>query len=281
MNGNVKIQSPWAQLGLFLRFLGLALLGLVVLSLPLSLLPKPLSSTTLRLEQMLSTILLFGVPAYFYARLTFVDRPLYRLGFRPAERASFYILGVLLLLLAIPFESWLGILNKNTPLPKWMIQSEDSTERQLMTMLEVKNSFDIVFNLLVVAVIPGIFEEMFFRGVVQRLMIQLTKRPWVGIVVAAFIFSFFHFQFQGFLPRMFLGILLGAAFWYSGSLWVTAIAHCFYNGIQVLALVYYPDAMTREKPSIPVYTVLLSLVIVVGLLAVMRKSAVQGRSIEG
>ena len=280
MDSNLKIQSPWAQLGLFLRFLGIALLGLVVLSMPLALLPKPLSGTTLKLEQMLSTFVLFGVPAYFYARLTFVDRPLYRLGFHPAERAAFYILGILLLVAALPFEGWLGVLNKNTPLPHWMIKSEESTERQLTAMLQAKNSLDVVFNLLVVAVIPGIFEEMCFRGVVQRLMIQLTKRPWVGIVLSAAIFSFFHFQFQGFLPRMFLGILLGAAFWYSGSLWVPAVAHCFYNGIQVLALAYYPDAITKETPSVPVYAVLISLVIVVGLLAVMRKSSVQGRTIE-
>jgi membrane protease YdiL (CAAX protease family) len=142
----------------------------------------------------------------------------------------------------------------------------------------VKNSFDILLNLLVVAVIPGIVEEMCFRGVLQRILIQLTKKPWLGIFIAAFIFSFLHFEFQGFLPRLFLGILLGAAYWYSGSLWTSILAHCFFNGIQVLALNWYPTAMNNANPSIPALAVLISGVIVVILLAVMRRQSIQTRS---
>ena len=71
---------------------------------------------------------------------------------------------------------------------------------------------------------------------------------------------------------MFLGILLGAMFWYSGSLWPPIIAHIFFNGIQVLAATWYPKVVT-ENPSVPVYSALISLVIVVGLLAYMRRQS--------
>ena len=69
---------------------------------------------------------------------------------------------------------------------------------------------------------------------------------------------------------MFLGILLGAMFWYSGSLWTSIIAHIFFNGIQVLAATWYPKTVT-ENPSVPVYYALSSLLIVVGLLVQMRR----------
>jgi membrane protease YdiL (CAAX protease family) len=273
MTDNVKIHSPWAQLGLFLRLIGVAFVGIVVLGILLGLLPKPLSNTTLKLGQMLTTILLFGVPAYFYARMTFTDRPLANLGFRPADKSNFYLMGILLLLVAFPLEGWLGILNRRIPLPQWMIEGEQSRDQQVTAMLEAKNALDVVFNLVVVAIIPGIFEEMCFRGVLQRLMIQLTRRPWLGIFITAFIFSCMHFQFQGFLPRFFLGILLGAAFWYSGSLWTAVIAHCVFNGLQVLALNLYPSLVSNTTPSIPAYYVLLSAIAVGVLLALMRKES--------
>ena len=71
---------------------------------------------------------------------------------------------------------------------------------------------------------------------------------------------------------MFLGILLGAAYWYSGSLWTPIIAHIFFNGIQVLAATWYPGTVA-ENPSVPAYSALISLVIVVGLLAYMRRES--------
>jgi hypothetical protein len=100
-------------------------------------------------------------------------------------------------------------------------------------------------------------------------MIQICKRPLAGILVSAFLFSFFHFEFEGFLPRMFLGVLLGAAYWYSGSLWVPIVGHFFFNAVQIVAVMYAP-AVIAKNPSIPLLFVLLSLVIIVGLLSAMR-----------
>lgn len=275
MPDDVKISSPWAKLGLFLRLIGAGFLGLVVISLIFGALPDPVtkSSLMLKLLQMLSTIVLFGVPAFFYARMTYQRRPLYHLGFRPASRRNFYLLAALLLLFAFPLEAWLGVVNRRIPLPGWMIRSEEAQDRQVVALLAVKSSLDIFFNLVVVAIIPGIFEEMCFRGVLQDLLIKLTRRPWLGIFFSAFIFSFMHFQFLGFLPRLFLGILLGSAYWYSGSLWTAILAHCLFNGIQVLALNYMPATMNDTNPSIPAYTVVISAVVVTAMLVVMRKQS--------
>ena len=65
------------------------------------------------------------------------------------------------------------------------------------------------------------------------------KSPHAAVILSAAIFSFIHFQFYGFLPRMFLGILLGYMFYISGSLWTSVAMHFVNNGTAVV--LYYLD----------------------------------------
>lgn len=272
MSNNLKIVSPWSQLALFLGLLGgsLILAGLSIVVIPGYHIDRPMTAGTIKLAQTVSSIILFGLPSWFYARLTFRDHPLRHLGFRPAAKNSFYIAAIFLLLVSYPLEGWLGMLNQQIKLPHWMIQMEQDSDKEVEKLLQVKTSIDLFINLLVVAIIPAIFEEICFRGALQKIMIQIFKNPWAGIIVTAILFSAFHLQFQGFLPRMFLGFLLGAAYWYSGSLWTSILAHAFFNGIQVVLVSESPKSI-NENPSIPIYMAGISLVIVVSLLAYMRK----------
>ena len=284
MSNNLKIRSPWSQLALFMGLLGLSLI-LGVMGASAIILAKtgvptgghidmndPGLLPAKKLAQAFSTIVIFGIPAFFYAWKTFRVQPLRSLGLRPAEKNVFYALGIMLLLVALPLEGWLGMLNKQIPLPGWMIRMEKDNDQQVVAFLRIHSSFDIVINLFIIAFLPAVFEELCFRGALQRILIDIFKSPWAGIILAGAFFSAFHMQFQGFLPRMMLGILLGAAFWYSGSLWTSIIAHFFFNGIQVIAASYYPKMMT-ENPSVPVYAGLISLVIIVALLSVMRRQS--------
>ena len=275
MDKNLKIPSPWSQLALFLLLIGGGMmLGVLAVGLIPGVKPNeiPKDPGTQKLIQMVTSLFLFGLPAFTFPILTFKDHPLSDFGFRPATKNMYYLLAPLVLLFAFPLEGWLGMLNQRLPLTPWMISTENKLDQQILDLLTIRHSYDLWVNLLVVAVLPGIFEEMCFRGALQRILINIFKSPWAGIVVTAFLFSAIHVQFAGFLPRMFLGILLGAAYWYSGSLWTTIIAHIFFNGIQVLASYWFPKIAT-ENPSVPVYSALISLVIVVGLLAYMRRQS--------
>ena len=230
----------------------------------------PRLTGTLKEVQALSTVILFGLPAYFYARITSRENALRFLGFRPASLPFVYALGVLLLLLSFPLEGWLGQLNRSMHLPQSAIDMEKAANKQISAFLKANSATDIVINVFVIALLPAVFEEAFFRGALQRILIQLCKSPWAGIIVTAAFFSAFHMQFLGFFPRMFLGVLLGAAYWYSGSLWVSILAHFFTNAVQVIAATYYPK-IVEEDPAVPFYWALVSLVIVVGLLSVLRR----------
>jgi membrane protease YdiL (CAAX protease family) len=273
MSSNLKIPSPWAQLALLLLLAG----GAIVLAAVLSLLVPgvhagqiPDSPGTLKELQVLNSLVLFGLPAMIYAQITFRDNPLEHLGFRPSVRTNFYWLTILLIACALPLEGWLGMINKGLPLPHWMHQMEQDQDKLVVMVLSGKRPVDMIVNLVVVAVIPGFVEEMCFRGALQRVLIQLCRSPWAGIVLTGLWFSASHQEFEGFFPRAMLGILLGAAYWYSGSLWTVIVAHVVYNGAQVIAAMRYPEMLTAD-PSVPLYLALISLVFIVGLMAYMRR----------
>jgi hypothetical protein len=277
MSNKVRIPSPWSQLFLFM---GLLMAMYVFASLLYQvaienhLLPGMGAQETGSMDlakvfQALFSVMVFALTAFIYARLSFSARPGYQLGLRPAARGSFYLLAILLLVFALPLEEWLGELNKRIPLWHWMVRAERENDSQVETFIKVRHAYDPVVNILVMAAIPAFCEELCFRGGLQRIMIQICKRPLAGILLSAILFSCLHFQFEGFLPRVFLGVLLGLAYWFSGSLWVAIIAHFFFNAAQIIIAMYDPGVVSKS-PSIPLLFVLLSLVIIVGLLSFMR-----------
>ena len=92
----------------------------------------------------------------------------------------------------------------------------------------MKGPKDLLIMIFLVGMLPAIGEELFFRGILQKLFIQIFKKAWPGIIFTAFLFSAIHMQFMGFFPRMALGIILGALYWYSGSLYaIHAGPFCF------------------------------------------------------
>jgi membrane protease YdiL (CAAX protease family) len=282
MSNKIRIYSPWSQL---LVFIGMWLASLVIFNF-LAILVFQLSGSgnqlgqkilltdvksidTLKIVQVLYSVVQFATPAIVFARIAFWKSTAYELGLRPAADKSFYLLGVLLLILSFPLQEWLGEVNKHIPLAKWMIEAGEANEEQVGTFLKVHHPFDPVINVVVMAAIPAICEELFFGGALQRIMIQIFKRPLPGILVVAFLFSFYHFEFEGFIPRLFLGALLGATYWYSGSLWVVIVGHFFFNAVQIIVAMSYPSMISKDT-SVPLLLVAFSFAIVAGLLYWMR-----------
>jgi hypothetical protein len=255
MIGHLRITSPYRQLGvlllvfspqLFLLFFGL-FINKEVESL------QPLSDATIqqiKWSQALSSVLFFFLPAYLFALFTFQGKRLYFLGMKKAEHPSMYVIAVFGILFLLPFVFFLGELNSLVPLPSWMKNLEVNTGNQLEAILKVKNNSDIIVNLFIIAFLPALCEEVFFRGAMQRVLIHITARPWMGILLTALLFSAFHLQFAGFFPRFFLGMVLGFLYWYSGSIWTSFAAHFANNGIQVLVVSFYPEYI-KANPSVP------------------------------
>ena len=83
----------------------------------------------------------------------------------------------------------------------------------------------------------------------------------------------FHGQFMGFIPRMILGMILGALYWYSGSIIPAMIGHFIFNSGQLL-LVYFKVVDLESTSSTDTLITVLgvaSLLLVIFLLNYMRK----------
>ena len=151
------------------------------------------------------------------------------------------LLVVILTFCIFPITSFTGQINSVMHLPgwlsgveHWMIEKEDKADN-LIDMLVVSNTFWVmILNLITIALIPAIAEEMIFRGVFQKIFNNLFKSGHIAIWVTAFIFSAIHFQFFGFIPRFILGLVFGYLFFWSGTLWLPVISHFVNNSFPVM-----------------------------------------------
>lgn len=226
----------------------------------------------LKIIQALSSVLMFMVPPFLYALFTFRGNYGYFLGFRPAEKSNMYLLAIMAVLLALPFVFWLGKINESIPLPEALTRLEEETSQQMTAFLKVRNKADIAINVFIIALLPAIGEELCFRGALQRILINITRNPWVGIVLTGVLFSALHLQFMGFLPRMFLGIILGALYWFSGSIWTSVLAHFVNNAVQVIAASYAPRYIDKN-PEAPMLAAIVSGIVVWAILWYYQKQS--------
>ncbi|MDD5570985.1 MAG: CPBP family intramembrane metalloprotease, partial [Bacteroidales bacterium] len=98
----------------------------------------------------------------------------------------------------------------------------------------VNTKKDFFINIVMIAIITPFGEEFLFRGILQKLLINATKRKHLSIIIASFIFGFFHFQFFTFLPRFLMGILFGYLLLWSKSLWLPICCHFVNNASAVI-----------------------------------------------
>lgn len=149
---------------------------------------------------------------------------------------------VLVYFLSLPAMNYLIDCNQNMSLPQslsaveqWMRQYEELAAKQTQLILAQKSLAAVLFTFFVVAVMAGVSEEIFFRGAWQQFIFSSKTNSHAAVWITAFIFSFIHFQFFGFVPRLLLGAWLGYLLVWSRSLWLPITAHVLNNGMVVAA----------------------------------------------
>lgn len=211
---------------------------------------KPGMITFIRGMQVIQFVSLFLVPTFICARLFSTDSKKY-LGLKKSSNGFYFLAGIAIMIVALPLVNWLGELNRNFPFPSdwqdWMKSGEEEAAKTVKALLSKRTVQDLILNIICIAGLAAVGEELLFRGATQRLLIKIFKNHWAGIIVAAFLFSAMHMQFYGFLPRFLLGILLGALYWYSGSLWVAIAAHFIYDAVLIVATYFNPEMLNDEN----------------------------------
>jgi membrane protease YdiL (CAAX protease family) len=191
-----------------------------------------------RMQLIQSLVLFVGSPLLL--AFLWSEKPLIYLQLKTTNKPSMYVLVAFTMIAAIPFINLLTELNRQISLPEtlapienWMRATELQLEEITLKMLNVHTIIDLIFNLFLIAVLAGLGEELFFRGILQK-MFGEWRNAVLAIWLAAFIFSAIHLQFYGFFPRMLLGAFFGYLLFWSGNMWLPILAHTVNNGLAVL-----------------------------------------------
>lgn len=222
-------------IGCMLFFTMLAMAGILFF-------PQPYTIEVFKWIQFLQTAAMLLLPPLCMAYL-WSNKPLHWLRICPTN-ATNMIVAVLLMIVALPAINLLGYLNQQMTLPTflepletWMKMQEENAAALTEQFLRVTTFGGLIINILLIALLPAIAEELTFRGVLQRLFAGNEQKkivPHVAIWCSAIIFSAIHLQFYGFVPRMLMGALFGYMLVWTGSIWVPILMHFTNNAIAVL-----------------------------------------------
>lgn len=143
--------------------------------------------------------------------------------------------------LLMPLMEWSGVWNEGWHFPspfepvEQLLRKIGELSQSLMErLLSGAGVGTLLGNLLVIAVLPAVTEELFFRAGMQNLMLRWVKNPHVAIWVTAAVFSLFHGEVFAFVPRLIMGAVLGYLYFGSNSLVPNMVAHFFNNAMVVV-----------------------------------------------
>jgi len=256
---NVPYQSPWLQLLLFGAVTLVSLMlgagagyllplitdGAANMDLAMQYLSAPEAMQDqsmhpeglvriLAMTQISAQIGLFVLPPLLYARWVYGKGFITILGLSRLPGSFTVLLIVPLIGLVLPFVAWMHEFNMGVPLTPAMELAETRAEMFVTLFLGDPSWSRFILNMIMIAIIPAVGEELFFRGIIQKYLTKGVRNVHVAVFMTAFLFSLLHFQFHGFLPRMFLGLLFGYLLVWSGNLWVPILAHLVNNGAAVV-----------------------------------------------
>lgn len=260
-------RTTYPLLAQLLLLTGMLLLGWVLAVLLsqalLSAGADPEAHSTLLLTQALSQTAVFLLPSILFTR--YVQEPS-RPILRRADRQTWVFLaaGIVAALLLIPavdmLTEWNAGWHWGTPFAeieaRWRqhsAQVAQTTEKLLL----IDGGVDLAATLLVVAILPALCEELFFRGILQQRLAhhwEQHRRPrWMqdhlAVWTVALLFSLFHGDPFALMPRWLLGALLGYLYRFSGNLIVNTGVHCLNNTLIVLIAYLHQQGVTSLTPQ--------------------------------
>ncbi len=224
---------------------------------------------------MMGNLSTFLLPGLLFSFFVYKKKWLNSVSAHIFPQINSLLLGGLVMIISLPFIQFTFLLNQKIPLPNSLIQMESNSNEMLTHLLSMNSPLELFINLFIFAFIPAMGEEWIFRGFLQKRLIPILKNKHIAILITAIIFSAIHFQFQGFIPRVVLGLILGYLFLWSGSLWLAIFAHFIYNGFQVVGF-YFASSQgitldVGEAQQIPFYAATISFFLVLGIMYIIKK----------
>ena len=239
-----------------------------------------MSLNSLRFMQISSQIFTFVLPPILYAMLI-KENPKESLGIKSVSY-HWFIIGFVMMYAILPLNNVFAEWNAGLKLPESMSRIEEiikemyeSSAVVLEKLVNVNTFGGFVINLIMIAGLAALGEELLFRSIIQTSLIKTCKNAHVGIIIASAIFSFIHFDFYAFIPRLVLGMLLGYMFYYSRSIWVSIFMHFVNNATAVV--IYYLNNIGVTNIDVETFgqTQLLPLLISIALMIILFRLAIK------
>ena len=213
-----------------------------------------ITPAVLKYVQLILATFVFIVPANAYSHL-FSDNTFVFFEFKKPNLV-FLFFAALLWLFTLPIISFLADINNKIAFPTSFAGLENSfrlaearTENATRFLLNITSLSGLMVNLLVIAVVAAIAEELIFRGIIQKLLFEQSKNIHLAIWLTALVFSLFHLQFFAIIPRIVLGAALGYTFYWSKSIWVPIFFHFINNASIVFASYLFQKKLIATDPN--------------------------------
>jgi len=202
------------------------------------------SANEMRFMLLMSSLGSFVVPAYLMNTREGYGITYFKLKKWPSGMQFGYIF--LAMLSFMPLMSLIGHWNESLQLPdnmqslqRWMERSEKESADLIKVIIMESSVSGFLYNIVILALIPAIGEELLFRGVLQKIMGRWLSNQHVVIWLVAIIFSAIHLQFFGFVPRMLLGAFFGYLYVWSKNIVLPIFGHFVNNAGATIGAFYY------------------------------------------
>lgn len=217
--------------------------------------------------QIIQQLSLFGLPPLFYAIFRqFNFYKLYKIESFPSLFT--FLWGMGFAISVFPLMSFLEQLIIKMPWPEAIRNIAETqklaNENIINQFLNFNSTSDFVLAIITMGIFAGFFEELFFRGAIQTILMDKIKNHSIAILLSGILFGIFHQNFYQFIPISMIGILFGIIFYRSQNLWITIFIHIFYNSSQVV--LYYLHKINiitfdiDNSDSIPYWVIIASII---------------------
>ena len=224
-----------------LALIGLMLAGLMLVGLSTMILFPNLTESSASTNPMqflgfvgISLILTFGLPAIIWLRifgtLARFDEPISR-------NYKFYGIAFLLFVaMLFVSEGAYAILNQFFASRGWTDFTHEPDNLKSVRDL-LNNKALLPATILVIAIVPAIAEEFFFRKVIFGFLHKQTNTFWVPAILSSMFFAGLHQHVITLIPIFLLGLGLTYAYYVTRNIWLPILFHALNNSLSIV-LVY-------------------------------------------
>lgn len=145
----------------------------------------------------------------------------------------FILLGIAQILLVISTYIGYDFLPLST---QDFLRNQQDFNTKIQEGFITESFYGFLFNIILLAVIPALGEELFFRGILQKICIGLFKNNTAGIIITSLIFGILHFQIDNLLSIIFASLLLGYIYDFSNNIFLTILLHFGFNSFSLLCM---------------------------------------------